>query len=223
MLTREQEVLGGSVELLDFMGSDARIVDAARVSTNHHSEAGLTPSAKDERLIRRLWKDGHTSPFEQVLFTFRIDCPIFVARQWFRHRTGRYNEVSGRYSQIPEKVYIPSEWRVPDEKNKQVSQEGEYSTQTNEMFSRWVRESAREAFSAYHLLLANGVAREQARMVLPLNTYTQFYWNVDLHNLFTFLKLREAPDAQYEMQLYANAVHSLAQPVAPIAFGAFES
>lgn len=208
---------GGFVRLVDSMGSDARIVQAARVSYGD----GTKTVRNDEHLIDYLIRHHHTSPLEQVVFTFHLKTPMFVARQWMRHRMGRVNEVSARYSELPSDYHKVQQFRVQSNLNKQATIEPLNAAHAAE--ARAVRNVATQsADRAYKHLLGLGVAREQAREVLPASVFTEFYWQMDLNNLFKFLNLRLAWNAQAETRAYAEAVLELARPVAPVAFVAFD-
>jgi thymidylate synthase (FAD) len=196
---------------------DAQIVRAARVSYGH----GTKTVRDDAKLIKYLLKHEHWSPFEMVEFKFHVKAPIFVARQWFRHRTANVNEISGRYSVLPEEVYIPEAFRKQDEKNKQGSN-GTLDEYTNAHAIDAYTEAVAYAFEAYKALLKAGVAREMARMVLPLSTYTEFYWKQDLRNLLHFLRLRMDQHAQWEIQEYARAILSIIEPFLPITINAWK-
>jgi thymidylate synthase (FAD) len=210
----------GFVRLVDYLGGDARIVQAARVSYGE----GTKSLREDRALIDYLLRHAHTSPFEQVVLTFHIKMPIFVARQWLRHRTARLNELSGRYSVMADEFYLPEADQVRYQST--VQKQG----RSEEVVPEGVRDAVREAlargqaegYAAYQGLLADGVARELARVNLPLALYTEMYWQIDLHNLFHFLRLRIDAHAQYEIRRYAEALARCAQAVAPIAYGAFE-
>jgi thymidylate synthase (FAD) len=204
----------GFVRLVDQMGDDRSIVQAARVSYGE----GTKTYREDRALIDYLMRHRHTSPFEMVEFKFHIKAPIFVVRQWFRHRTASVNEISGRYSVLKEEFYEPETWRKQAKDNKQGS-EGSYEDQGADALLKEVEE---EAYRAYQALLERGVAREMARMVLPLNLYTEFYWKQDLHNLFHFLKLRLDPHAQWEIRQYAQAIANIVKERVPMAWEAFE-
>lgn len=208
----------GFVRLVDFMGSDASIVQAARVSYGK----GTTTNRRDEALIRYLMRMRHTSPFEQVEFKFHCQLPIFCARQMVRHRTASLNEMSGRYSQMPEEYYIPDQERLRTQGEVNVQGSGE--EQINE--AAWIQDSLKDecklSFENYNSYLKCGLAREIARINLPLSTYTQWYWKMDLHNLFHFLGLRLHPHAQYEMQQYAKVIFMLIKPIVPMSCQAFE-
>lgn len=212
----------GEVEIVDCMPSvhpaEKMIVRAARVSTGTTTAEGELTTA-DIRLIRRLYADSHTSPFEMVTFIFRIVAPLFVTQQWLRHRTGSYNQHSGRYSKMEDKFYVPSEVRMQHSANKQMS-EGVADKELSLGFYNYLADSIGQ-YDDYSQLCDKGVAREMARIGLPANIYTTFYYKTDLHNLLHFLKLRMAKDAQPEIQVYANAIASIIEKVCPITYGAF--
>ncbi|ABU96972.1 thymidylate synthase [Thermus phage P74-26] len=196
---------------------DAQIVRAARVSYGK----GTKTVRDDEKLIRYLLKHEHWSPFEMVEFKFHVKAPIFVARQWFRHRTASVNEISARYSVVEDEFYTPHKWRLQDTKNKQGSV-GELDELTNAHATDAYTEAVAMAFQAYEALLQAGVAREMARMVLPVSVYTQFYWKQDLRNLLHFLKLRLDDHAQWEIRQYAEAILRLIEPLVPITVQAWK-
>jgi len=193
----------GMVEAVDSLGSDDTVVRAARVSYAN-DEVEKDPEA-DTRLIRYLARNGHYTPFEHCVLTLHVVCPLFIARQWMRHRAFSYNEISRRYTSEEIRFYIPKTWRRQAEDNRQASH-GELATKvpTHLLFKH-----VDAAASLYEELLEIGVAREQARMVLPQNLYTRYYVTGDLRNWAHFVRLRIAPDAQYEMQLYAKAVRDI--------------
>lgn len=204
----------GYVELLDSMGTDNTVVSAARVSHLGESK-GIQ---KDAELIRYLMKERHTSPFEHVVFQFRIKCPLFVARQWMRHRTWSYNEVSRRYTSEEIDFYIPEFLRNQSDANKQSSENiSEYSSNLIMDMENIVD----NCMKAYNEMISLGIAREQARMILPQNMYTTFYGTVDLHNLFHFLELRRSPHAQEEIKVYAHAIEKLISKKVPICYKAW--
>jgi thymidylate synthase (FAD) len=209
----------GFVRLVDAMGDDHRIVQAARVSYG----AGSKGDDKDKALIAYLMRKGHTSPFEQVVFTFHCMLPIFVARQWVRHRTARLNEISARYSVLPDKFYIPSVNRicVQSKTNKQGS--GDPLTERDACIVRQaIMDHSQRAYGVYKGMVADyGVANEIARVVLPVNIYTEWYWQIDLHNLFHFLDKRLPTDAQWEIQQYAHAMEAFMSALCPWAFEAY--
>lgn len=190
----------GFVKLIDFIGGDDRAVLAARVSF----DMTLKGEERDKKLIEYLLKHQHFTPFEHCVFQFHIKCPIFVARQWMRHRWGSYNEVSARYTEVKDEFYIPERFRIQDTKNKQGSVISENID--NEKLLEIYRKSIEESYRTYEQLLNSGVAREMARMVLPVSQYTQFYWTVNARSLMNFLQLRTDSHAQYEIREYANII-----------------
>jgi thymidylate synthase (FAD) len=210
----------GFVRLVDSMGSDVSIVRAARVSHDAAWRAGQDQRS-DERLIHYLWRHKHMTPFEAVTMTFEVKAPIFVLRQWHRHRTQSYNELSGRYRPLPEEFYVPKpeDVGVQSTDNKQMRVKAE----PNHIAPSIIRTACEEAFKSYHALLAGGVPRELARTVLPLATYSHMFATMNLRNLFHFLTLRCAPDAQGEIRDYADAMRVLAIGVAPVAMKAWEA
>jgi thymidylate synthase (FAD) len=209
----------GFVTLVDYMGDDNAIVQAARVSYGRG-----TKSLRDDRgLIRYLLRHRHTTPFEMVEFKFLVRLPIYVARQWIRHRTASVNEYSARYSVVPEEFDFPEPDRVRAQSSR--NRQGRGDALPPEAVAKFRGELERlsgEAYRAYSEALAAGVARETARLVLPLATYTQWYWKIDLWNLLHFLSLRLDPHAQEEIRRYSGELASLAKLVTPIAFEAFE-
>ncbi len=209
----------GFVRLVDVMGNDARIVQAARVSYGD----GTKTVREDAGLIDYLMRHKHTSPFEMVEFTFHIKAPIFVVRQWFRHRTASVNEISGRYSVLRDEFYLPdpSELRAQSAKNKQVG-EGALPDDAAVAAARRIHDSQRESYTIYEELLELGVAREMAREVLPVGLYTEFYWKQNLHNLLHFLRLRLDWHAQAEIRVYADAVAKFVSKAVPATWASFE-
>ena len=191
----------GFVRVVDVMGDDKAIVQAARVSYG----SGTKTVRQDKELISYLMRHQHMSPFEMCEIKLHVKCPIFVMRQWVRHRTANLNEISGRYSELPNEMLVFDEWRRQGSKNKQGS-EGT----VNEEIAKDLREQQevihRHARKVYEERLANGVAREQARVDLPLSQYTEFYWKIDLRNLLHFLKLRTDSHAQKEIRDYAEKI-----------------
>ena len=192
----------GFVRLVEMMGSDQAVVDTARVSFGGTSKG---PEA-DKKLLFYLMEHDHSTPFEHIVFRFHVKLPIFAARQWMRHRMASYSEISARYTETPDEFYIPKEWRVQDTKNKQGSVKDDKLE--NELLSREMKLICDESYNFYKRFLAKGVSREMARMVLPVNMYTQFYWAVNARSLMNFIKLRSGSGAQFEIQRYAE-VHSL--------------
>lgn len=221
ILDREFPVLDkGFVRLVDYMGGDQRIVQAARVSYGE----GTKTVRQDTGLIDYLLRNEHTSPFEQVIFTFHAKMPIFVARQWVRHRTARMNEISGRYSVMPDEFYVPALEDVAEQStdNKQGRMLDPMAPDRAEEVRSTIGAVHAQAYAGYKKLLEDGTARELARVVLPLSLYTEWYWQIDLHNLFRFLKLRLDPHAQKEIRAYAAVMRDLAMKVCPLAFQSFD-
>lgn len=221
LLDQEIPVLDhGFVRLVDYLGGDDRIVQAARVSYGQ----GTKSYRADRGLIHYLIRNWHTSPIEQVVLTFHAKMPIFVARQWVRHRTARLNEISGRYSVMKDEFYVPRPEHIrPQSKdNKQGRSEERFDPATEEKIIGLFQEEQGKVYQTYQDLLELNVARELARNNLPLSLYTEWYWQIDLHNLFHFLRLRLDPHAQYEIRVYAEAMAQCAKAVAPIAYEAFE-
>lgn len=210
----------GFVRLVDFMGDDRRIVEAARVSYGD----GTRSVREDAQLIDYLLRNDHTSPFEQVVFTFHVKMPIFVARQWLRHRTARVNEVSGRYSVMPSEMYVPEPGRVRRQakSNKQGSSDEVLSEVENARVRELLAAGQGRAYEEYEELLEADVARELARINLPLSLYTEAYWQIDLHNLFHFLRLRLDAHAQWEIRVYGEALAGLVKEIVPLAWAAME-
>jgi len=209
----------GFVRLVDTMGDDMAVVRAARVSYGNESKG----EKADEKLIHYLMKHNHGTPFEHIVFTFHIKCPIFVARQWFRHRIGSFNEISGRYTELATEFFVPTTLRENKTANHQASIEGDFTDdEIQSMLSEW-NYALEIAESTYESLLEKGVAREQARAVLPIGTYTEFYWTVNLRSLFNFIRLRTADDSQAEMREYADTIQAIAKDYAKWSFEAFES
>ena len=222
ILDKEFPVLDhGFVRLVDYLGSDQRIVQSARVSYGE----GTKTYRQDKGLINYLMRNDHTSPFEQVVFTFHVKMPIFVARQWTRHRTARMNEISGRYSVMKDEVYIPASENIAmqSEDNKQGRASEPVDAATAEGIRALMKEDTDRALAYYHKLLDMGIAREISRIDLPLSLYTEFYWEIDLHNLFHFLKLRLDGHAQYEIRQYGIVMLEIVRRVCPIATEAFEN
>lgn len=211
----------GSIELVDHMGNDMSVVRAARVSYN----AEPRNDGSDEKLINYLMKNRHTSPFEAVQFTFDIRAPIFVFRQWHRHRTWSYNEISARYSKLPEEFYVPSPHTVgfQSKDNKQMRDTSQVDLDHGRQVSDAIWMACKSSFNAYQHLIDMGCPRELARSVLPVATYSHMFASVDLHNLFHFLKLRLHPHAQFEIRVYAEAMLELITPIVPVCVQAFKT
>lgn len=212
----------GFVRLVDHMGSDLSVVRAARVSYDADWRAG-EDDGSDARLIRYLWRNKHTSPFEAVEFQFEVKAPIFVFRQWHRHRTWSFNELSARYRELPEEFYVPEPGKigVQSKDNKQARDIDEESDRA-ELAAATIRSACEDAFREYRILLKEGIPRELARSVLPVATYSHMFAKVDLRNLLSFLDLRLHSHAQYEIRVYAEAMRDLARQVVPVCMAAWE-
>jgi thymidylate synthase (FAD) len=217
----------GFVRYIDHMGDDGRILEAARISYKSPSKG----DEADKKLLAYLWKNKHTSPFEMVKLTLNIKMPIFIMRQYVRHRMQNLNEVSARYTELPNEFYIPKVWRKQDIKNKQGSieetnwnpivipvtavAEAKTATQALELLCH-------KAYQTYQQMLEAGIAREMARMVLPINIYTEIYTCWDLKNLLHFITLREDSHAQAEIQEYGRAIKQICQELFPWTMEAYE-
>lgn len=204
----------GLVKLVSHNASDESVVRAARVS---HGALGTEwRGEKDEKLIRFLLKHDHGTPFEHNSMTFLVKAPIFVVREWHRHRIGwSYNEVSGRYTELEEEFYVPERVRVPHPTNKQGSVDAEDEAY-HRAWSQVIRANSTDAFRNYRYLLEGGVAREVARLVLPLNTYTSFYATCNARSLGHFLRLRLDEGAQLEIREYAAALEEVWKGLMPV-------
>ena len=209
----------GFIRLVDNMGGDDAIVQAARVSYGK----GTRKVSQDRGLIRYLLRHRHTTPFEMVEFKFHCKMPIFVARQWVRHRTANINEYSLRYSEARDEFYIPDEKHIlfQSKLNKQ-GRSGEVSADLKKKVQDYFREISDRSYAVYSELNEAGIARELARAVLPVNIYTEWYWKNDLHNILHFLSLRMDPHAQYEIRIYAEAMAKIVKQIAPFAYEAFQ-
>jgi thymidylate synthase (FAD) len=209
----------GFVRLDDAMADDLSVVNGARVSFARRKEE---MDASDEGLIRFLMRDRHGSPFEHNAFRFHIRCPIFVAREWFRHRIGSFNEFSLRYAKATDDFYVPD----ADDVRSQVGKPGAYSFEpvTAELAEE-TREQLKavydQAYDTYNRLVEQGVARELARSVLPVGAYTQFYWTVNARALMNFISLRNSEFAQLEIRRYAEAVERFFEQKMPVTHAAF--
>jgi thymidylate synthase (FAD) len=209
----------GFVTLVDYMGNDAAIVQAARVSYGRG-----TKTVRDDRaLIRYLMRHRHTTPFEMVEFKFLVRLPIYVARQFVRHRTASINEYSARYSIVPDEYEVPDPEEVRQQSARNRQGRGDpLPAAVVDKFRADLERLSTEAYRDYTAALDAGVARETARLLLPVAYYTQWYWKSNLHNLFHFLSLRLDPHAQEEIRLYAAEMAKIGRAVAPVAFEAFE-
>ena len=221
----------GFVRVIDYMGDDGAIVQAARVSYGR----GTRRVREDAGLIRYLLRHRHTTPFEMCEIKYHVKLPIFVARQWIRHRTANVNEYSARYSVLDREFYIPAPETLAAQATR--NRQGRGDTLTGEEAARVLdilREDSARAYADYQEMLneddvgnvidpaRDGLAREMARMNLPLNIYTQWYWKIDLHNLLGFLSLRADSHAQYEIRAYADAMLESVKRWVPLTYAAFE-
>ncbi len=213
----------GFIRVIDYMGDDSAICQAARVSYGK----GTKSVQNDEGLIRYLMRHWHSTPFEMCEIKLHVKLPVFVARQWIRHRTANVNEYSARYSILDREFYIPA----PEHVNAQsvVNNQGRGGVLEGEEAARVLdilKTDSTRAYDNYEAMISqdgqDGLARELARMNLPANIYTQWYWKVDLHNLFHFLRLRADKHAQYEIRVYADAICKVVADWVPAAYGAFE-
>ncbi len=221
ILGREFKILDkGFIRLIDYMGNDSSIAQAARVSYGE----GTKKVSEDRGLIRYLMRHRHTTPFEMIETKWHAKIPIFVARQWIRHRTASVNEYSGRYSVMKEEVYIPKDRRVQfqSSSNKQGSSVEEVPAELRQEVIKILEKDADITFGHYREMEEKGIARELARIDLQLSTYTEWYWKINLHNLFHFLKLRMDSHAQYEMRQYAIKMGEITKKSFPLAYEAFE-
>ncbi len=223
-----QEIIGkefqcldkGFIRLIEIMGNDSSIVQAARVSYGK----GTKSIREDRSLIRYLMRHSHTSPFEMVELKFHIRLPIFVARQWIRHRTANVNEYSGRYSEMTSDFYLPgkNQLRTQSTINKQGRSDDLIDESLSNEVIKSMETSQKNSYDEYIQYINQGIAREIARINLPLSSYTEWYWKIDLHNLFRFLKLRLDVHAQYEIRVYAETIANILKQILPISFEAFE-
>jgi thymidylate synthase (FAD) len=221
LLDQEIKVLDhGFVRLVDYMGGDARIVQTARVSYGQ----GTKTLREDAGLIDYLLRHQHTSPFEHVVFEFHCKMPIFVARQWIRHRTARLNEISGRYSVMSSEFYLPPREQIKLQSidNKQGRNPEDVPVELQDKVLDLLKRDQEATYKNYEELLNDNIARELARINLPLSMYTEWYWQMDLKNLFHFLKLRMDAHAQWEIQEYGRAIAKIVQAVCPLAYDSFD-
>lgn len=214
----------GFVRYIDHMGTDERIVEAARISYKSPSKG----PEQDKKLLHYLYKHKHTSPFEMCKITLNIKMPIFVMRQYVRHRMQNLNEVSARYTELPNEFYIPKAWRPQDTKNKQ----GSIRTEDWNPVINWgigyeaselLKQQCEVCYEVYEKMLEAGIAREMARMVLPINVYTEIYSTWDLKNLLHFIRLRDDSHAQAEIQEYGKAIKEICRELFPWTIEAYET
>lgn len=208
----------GFVRVIDYMGDDAAVVQAARVSYGDG-----TKTARDDRgLIRYLMKHRHTSPFEMCELKLHVKLPMFIARQWIRHRTANVNEISGRYSILKNEVYVPDLDNLQEQSKDNKQGRGDCLDPLVQLeCANLIEKSCKNSFDTYDKLLDTGLAREVSRIVQPLNTYTEWYWKVDLHNLMHFLALRVDGHAQYEIRVFAEAIADIVKQWMPVTYEAF--
>jgi thymidylate synthase (FAD) len=211
----------GFIRVVDYMGDDAAVVQAARVSYGR----GTRKTSEDEGLIRYLMRHYHSTPFEMCEIKYHVKLPIFVARQWIRHRTANVNEYSARYSIMDKDFYLPAPEHLAAQSSNNRQGRGEVlDADTATRVLNLLRDDAEQTYGHYEEMLDEegiGLARELARMNLTLNTYTQWYWKTDLHNLFGFLRLRADSHAQYEIRAYAEAMLETVKAWVPLSYGAF--
>lgn len=213
----------GFVRVVDYMGDDAAITQAARVSYGK----GTRSVQNDEGLIRYLMRHWHSTPFEMCEVKLHVKLPVFVARQWIRHRTANVNEYSARYSILDREFYVPAPEHVAAQSS--VNNQGRGAALEGDEAARvleTLKSDAERCYDHYEEMISQegqqGLARELARMNLPASIYTQWYWKVDLHNLFHFLRLRADAHAQYEIRVYAEAIGDIVRDWVPFAYRAFE-
>jgi len=226
-MTQEHKVLDhGHVRLVDSMGSDLSVVRSARVSYAASWRAGEDEKS-DEKLLRYLWKNGHTTPFEAVTFTFDVKAPIFVFRQWHRHRTQSYNEVSARYTELPAEWYVPHIDAIGTQSsvNKQARDWAPVNDEERELRQHYIASydiHCKQGYMLYQELIDDGWPRELARMCLPVSIYSQMFATMNLLNCLKFLKLRLHSHAQYEIRVYAEAMLKLIETVVPVTASIFK-
>lgn len=216
------KVYDGFVRLDSSMADDASVVNSARVSFAKQSEIHNELTGKEKGLIGFLMRERHGTPFEHNAFRFHIKCPIFVAREWFRHRIGSYNEFSARYSEVPNEFHTPEYADI----RTQVGKPGAYTFEPTDMKTSLdavgiIREANEHAYRAYQTMIQRGVAKEIARSVLPVSMYTQFYWTVNARSMMNFLSLRTDSNAQREIREYANAVERIFAEQMPVTYEAW--
>lgn len=205
----------GFVRLVDHMGGDLAVVLAARVSYGGQPKG----EEQDRKLINYLMKHHHETPFEHAVFKFHVKCPFFVARQWFRHRWGSFNEISGRYTEFTDEFYVPAKLRTQAKLNKQSSEPTKLENEAE--LIRLISQTHELLYRNYQTLLQAGVARELARGLLPMNAYTQFYWTVNARSLMNFVNLRADVGAQWEIRQYAEALAHIFRETMPWTWDAF--
>ena len=222
-MTKTIEVAGGFVRLDAAMADDMSVVNSARVSFARQKDEPAELTEADKGLINFLMRERHGTPFEHNAFRFHIKAPIFVAREWFRHRIGSFNEFSARYSEVPNEFFVPEASDV----RRQTGKPGAYTFEPLDAdvaaaALEIVENANADSYDAYKALLEMGVAKELARAVLPVSMFTQFYWTVNARALMNFLSLRTHETAQYDIRQYAEAVLALAGEEMPVTFSSWE-
>ena len=224
-LFKAYEILDhGFVRVIDYMGDDTAVVQAARVSYGQ----GTKKSRDDSGLIKYLMKNWHSTPFEMCEIKLHVKLPVFVARQWIRHRTANVNEYSARYSILDKEFYIPEPDKLASQSESNAQGRGNVLTNAEaESVLKILKNDSNRLYANYEEMLSKdgkqGLARELARMNLPMNIYTQWYWKTNLHNLFHFLRLRADTHAQYEIRVYADLIMKIVEDWVPISFAAFKA
>lgn len=220
LINKSITCLDGFVRLVDYMGDDSSIVQAARVSYGE----GTKKIHEDRGLIRYLIRHHHWTPVEMVEFKFHVKMPVFVARQWIRHRTANVNEVSARYTEMKDEMYLPPLEHISAQStdNKQGRENESFPVDVAQEIQDLILNTNKQQYDIYQKLLEMGVARELARTILPVGHYTEWYWKIDLRNLMNFLALRLDPHAQWEIRVYAEAMASIVKEAVPVAWEAFE-
>lgn len=214
---REEKILDhGLIRLIDFMGGDLAISRSARVS--YDAEA----REEDESLIKYLLMNGHNTPFESTAITIEVKAPIFVFRQWHRHRTQSYNELSARYRELPEEFYVPELEQITTQSTDNKQMRTDIQHPDAEVIQQYIKNTNHQSFEVYKILIARGCPRELARSVLPVGTYSHMFATANLFNWMRFLKERLNPHAQYEIRVYAVALCTMLETVAPIAMKTFK-
>jgi thymidylate synthase (FAD) len=210
----------GHIRLVDYSGTDKRVVQSARVSYGD----GTKTVREDKGLIDYLLRNGHLSPFEMVNFTFHIKAPILMMRQLIRHRAARVNEISGRYSVLKDEFYLPDKNRLAKQSTDNKQGSGDiYPASEAERLINAMEIEQEDSYTSYKAYLSNDMAKELARINLPLSTYTEWYWNMDLRNLMNFLKLRMDTHAQYEIRVYANIIYDIVKSICPYTMESFKN
>jgi thymidylate synthase (FAD) len=221
ILNQEFKMLDhGFIRVIDYMGNDSSVVQAARVSYGE----GTKKISEDRALIHYLLKNRHDSPFEMCELKVHIKCPFFVARQWMRHRAGHYNETSARYSIVDREYYVPESDQVAyQSKGNKQGRENITEDELSQAFLTKLSLASEAAHASYDYFIEENVAREISRCFLTMNYYTEFYWKVDLRNLMHFIKLRSDIHAQYEIRVYAMQLLEIVKLWVPMTYDAFDN